>query len=77
MFEQLGNWFAYDLLELTINSQTGDAVQFFVMDTTKIFVMLVAIIYIMGLLRAFVSTERIREVVAGKPKWMGRSLAIS
>jgi hypothetical protein len=77
MFERLGDWVAYDLLGLTANSQVGSAVQFFVMDTVKIFVMLVIIIYVMGLLRAFVSTERIREIVAGKPKWMGRSLAIT
>lgn len=77
MFESLGNWVAYDLLGLEVASQLGGAVQFFVMDTVKIFVMLVVIIYLMGLLRAFVSTERVRAIVAGKPKWMGRSLAIS
>ncbi|PLA75236.1 hypothetical protein CYQ88_01325 [Hydrogenovibrio sp. SC-1] len=77
MFEQLANWIAYDLLQLSAESQTGSAVQFFVMDSVKIFVMLVVIIYVMGLLRAYVSTERIREIVTGKPKWMGRSLAIS
>ena len=77
LFDELGNWVAYELLGLSAQSQLGSAVQFFVMDTAKIFFLLVVIIYLMGLLRAFVSTEKIREVVAGNPKWMGRSLAIT
>lgn len=77
LFDELGSWFSYQLLGLSAESQLGSAVQFFVMDIAKIFFLLVVIIYFMGLLRAFVSTEKIREVVAGKPKWMGRSLAIT
>jgi len=76
MFETLGNLVAYDLLALDASSKLGPAVQFFVMDVAKIFVLLTVIIYLMGLLRAFVSTEKVRDVVAGKPKWLSRSLAI-
>ncbi len=77
MFEQTGNWVAFELLSLSVESQLGAAVQFFVMDTLKIFFLLVVIIYLMGLLRAFVSTERVRQLVAGRPKWQARSLAIT
>ncbi|WP_198525658.1 permease [Thiomicrorhabdus sp. Kp2] len=77
IFTVLGDWFSYQLLGLSPDSQLGSAVQFFVMDTTKIFFLLVVVIYLMGMLRAFVSTERIRQIVAGKPKWVGRSLAIT
>ncbi|MDH3354757.1 MAG: permease, partial [Chromatiales bacterium] len=38
--------------------------------------MLLLIIYIMGLLRAMLSPERVREYVRGKPKWLARTLAI-
>ncbi len=77
MFEQLGNWVAYDVLRLSVQQGMGAAVQFFVMDVTKIFIMLVIIIYLMGLLRAYVSTERVRQIVMGRPKWQARSLAIT
>lgn len=76
-FELLGNWVAFTLLGLIPDSQTGSAVQFFVMDVAKIFALLVVIIYLMGLLRAYVSTERVRQLVAGRPKWQARSLAIT
>ncbi|MEA3404715.1 MAG: permease [Pseudomonadota bacterium] len=76
MFEFLGNLVAFKLLGLDADSHLGSAVQFFVMDVAKIFVLLAVIIYVMGLLRAFVSTEKVRDAVAGKPKWLSRSLAI-
>jgi len=76
MFDALGNVIAYSLFGLSPDSHLGQAVQFFVMDITKIFVLLIVIIYVMGLLRAMLSPERVREYVRGKPRWLARTLAI-
>ena len=76
MFEVLANLIVYGLLELRPGSDLADALHFFVMDTAKIFALLVIIIYTMGLLRALLSPERVREYVRGKPKWLARTLAI-
>ncbi len=76
MFVELGDLLAYGLLGLDSSSRMGQTVQFFIMDVSKIFFLLVAVIYIMGLLRAMLSAERVREYVRGKPKWLARSLAI-
>ncbi|MGB5198552.1 MAG: permease [Sedimenticolaceae bacterium] len=77
MFEQLGNLVTFDLLGLSSDSASGAAVQFFVMDVTKIFVLLVIVIYTMGLLRALLSPERVREFVRGRPDWQARGFAVS
>ncbi len=76
MFESLGNLIAYQWLGLSPDSPAGAAVQFFVMDVTKIFVLLVLVIYVMGLLRALLSPEKVRDFVRGRPKWLARTLAI-
>lgn len=76
MFEQLGNLIAYQLLGLDPTTHLGAAVQFFIMDITKILLMLVLIIYIMGWLRALLTAEKVRAYVRGKPKWLARILAI-
>ena len=76
MFEQLGNTVAFDLLALSPDSQLGAAIQFFVMDVTKILVLLTVIIYLMGLLRAYISPERVRKIIQGKPKWVARVMAV-
>ncbi|NEV64606.1 permease [Thiorhodococcus minor] len=77
MFERLGNLVAYVLLGLKPGSAAGDAVQFFVMDVAKIFVLLVAVIYVMGLLRAMLSPERVRAFVRGRPDWQARGMAVT
>jgi len=76
MFDVLANLVVYALLGLRPGSALADALHFFVMDTAKIFALLVIIIYVMGLLRALLSPERVREYVRGKPKWLARTLAI-
>lgn len=76
MFVELGDLIAYGLLGLDSTGKLGQSVQFFIMDVTKIFFLLVVVIYVMGLLRAMLSAERVREYVRGKPKWLARSLAI-
>ena len=77
MFESLASLIVYRYLGLSADSQAGSALHFFVMDTAKIFVMLILIIYIMGLLRAYLSPEKVREYVQGKPKWLARTSAVT
>lgn len=76
MFEELANILVYQWLGVDSTSHLGMALHFFVMDTTKIFFMLVVIIYLMGLLRAMLSPEKVREYVRGKPAWLARGSAV-
>ena len=77
MFESLASLLVYQGLGLDPASQLGAALHFFVMDVTKIFVLLTVIIYIMGLLRAFLSPERVREYVRNRPDWQARGMAVT
>ncbi|OIO58792.1 MAG: hypothetical protein AUJ55_04590 [Proteobacteria bacterium CG1_02_64_396] len=65
-----------DLAGLTAGSPTAEAAIFFIQDTSKIFVMLVVVIYLMGLVRALISPERVRQLVRGRSKESARGLAI-
>jgi uncharacterized membrane protein YraQ (UPF0718 family) len=47
------------------------------MDVTKIFALLAIVIYLMGLLRALLSPERMREFVRGRPDWQARGFAVT
>jgi uncharacterized membrane protein YraQ (UPF0718 family) len=77
VFDAFSNFLAFGLLGLDPASRAGAAAQFFIMDVAKIFVLLVAVIYVMGLLRAVVAPERVRAFVRGRPDWQARSLAVS
>jgi hypothetical protein len=77
VFDQLATWVVYTVLQLEHHSPTADALHFFVMDLTKIFALLLGIIYAMGMLRAALSPARLRAYVQGKPQWLSRLLAIT
>lgn len=76
MFDTLASLIVYQWMGLAPDSPTGAALHFFVMDTVKIFVMLVIIIYVMGLLRALLSPEKVRDYVRDRPRWLARTTAV-
>ena len=77
MCEVFADAVVYGLMGLDPSGSVGAALQFFIMDVTKIFALLVTVIYIMGLLRAFLSPEKIREFVRGRPDWQARGMAVT
>jgi hypothetical protein len=75
MFEALADWLIYDLAGLR-DSAFGAAAHFFVMDVTKILVLLTLVIYVMGLLRALLSPERVREFIRRRSNVGARAMAV-
>ena len=71
VFTQFADWLAYDLLSLSPDSKFGDAVHFFIEDISKIYVLLVVMIYFIALLRASLNVEQVRNYLAGKNKGVG------
>ncbi|BAS68363.1 permease [Bathymodiolus septemdierum thioautotrophic gill symbiont] len=76
MFDLLANYLVYDLAGVSPDGKLGESVHFFVMDISKIFFMLVLIIYVMGLFRSFVSPEKVRNYVRGRSKFVARIFSI-
>ena len=76
MFDLFADWILFEIIGLSVEASYADSLHFFVMDITKIFFMLILVIYLMGLFRSFVSTERVRDYVRGKSDFVARSLAI-
>jgi uncharacterized membrane protein YraQ (UPF0718 family) len=77
VFESLADLVTFQLLGLEPGSRGGAALHFFVMDVAKLFTLLVIIIYLMGLVRAMLSPERLRELVRDRPDWQARGLAVT
>ncbi|MGA7948625.1 MAG: permease [Thiobacillaceae bacterium] len=76
MFDTLANLLVYRLIGLIPNSPLGAAVHFFFMDVTKILVLLTLVIYAMGLLRAFLKPERVRDFVGNRGNLQSRFMAV-
>jgi uncharacterized protein len=69
------DWILGDVAGLDLSSRWGEAVRFFLYDTTKIAVLLVGIVFAVGLLRSYMSVERTRALLAGRREGVGNAAA--
>lgn len=70
IFTQLADLIVYTLLKLPLDHPWAGALHFFIEDVTKIFFLLIIMIYLIGLLRAALNTERIRVFLQGKNRFL-------
>ena len=77
VFTALATWLVVDIFGLSRQTKLGDALHFFIEDTTKIFFLLLVMIYVIALIRASMNVERVRDYLAGKHKGVGYILGSS
>lgn len=78
MFDWLVNLtsiLVFDILGLVKGSHLGEALNFFIYDTIKIFILLITIIYMVTLLRSYFPIEKARDYLSGKHKIVGHIMA--
>lgn len=71
IFTDIADWLAYEVFDLAPGSQLGGAVHFFIEDTTKIFFLLVVMIYFIALIRASLNIEQVRDYLVKKNRVIG------
>ena len=71
IFSEFASWIVYQLLGVAAETKLGDALHFFVEDTSKIFVLLVVMIYLIALIRASLNVEWVRDYLAAKHRGIG------
>ncbi len=68
--QNLADWLIYSVFNIAKGSKLGDALNFFVFDTIKIFVLLFFITILMGIINSYFPIEKVRDVLQ-KRKWYG------
>lgn len=76
IFTALADLVAFDWLGLRPGTGSGEAVHFFVEDVTKIFFLLVSIIFVIGLFRSMLTPERVRGYFRGRSRGASYGLAV-
>lgn len=71
LFTDFATWLSYSIVWLSPDTKLGDAVHFFIEDVSKIFVLLVVMIYVIALLRASLNVESVRDYLAKKNRGIG------
>ncbi len=69
------NWLIFDVAGLKQGSRLGESVHFFFYDVTKIALLLAGVIYVVTILRSFMSVERTRALLGGRRQGVGNVAA--
>ena len=64
------DWLIYSVFSLTHGSKIGEALNFFVFDTIKIFILLGFITILMGIINSYFPIDKVRNFLT-KRKWYG------
>src|SRR3990172_1838294 len=62
---QMSGWLAR-LVPLDAESHSGKAVSFFIYETPKVLLLLLLIVFVVGVVRSFITPDRTRRMLAGR-----------
>ncbi len=75
MLKDFADYITYVLLKLAPASHAGDALNFFIYDTIKIFLLLSTIVFVVAVIRAYFPPEKTRKILTHKKEIIGNILA--
>ena len=71
----LADWLTYFAFSITPKTLLADAVNFFIYDTIKIFILISVIIFCVSIIRSYLPPEKIRAILSRKNKYTGNVIA--
>lgn len=75
MLKRLADYITFDLIGLTPGTHSGEALDFFLYDTTKIFLLLSTIIFVVAIIRSSFPPEKTKRILSHKREFVGNVLA--
>lgn len=71
----LADWLTYTVFGIAPKTLLAGAVNFFIFDTVKIFILLSVIIFVVSIIRSYLPPEKIRTILSRKNKYSGNVIA--
>lgn len=71
----LADWLTYSVFGIAQKTLLGGAVDFFIFDSIKIFILLSVIIFAVSIIRSYLPPEKIRNILSHDRKYVGHILA--
>ncbi len=75
MIKQFADYLTFSLLGLLPDSRGGEALNFFIYDTIKIFLLLCTIIFVVAIIRSSFPPERTKRILSHKREYVGNVIA--
>jgi len=77
IFDWLADTLIYGWAGLSSETHLGQSLHFFVLDVTKILVLTAVVMFVVSFLRHKLNSEKIRDYLENKPKWLAYLLAVA
>ncbi len=68
--QSFADWLVYTVFGIAEQTKLGDALNFFVYDTIKIFILLAGVTFLMGILNSYFPIDKVRNFLTRR-KWFG------
>ncbi|VVB65595.1 putative permease [Candidatus Gugararchaeum adminiculabundum] len=75
ILEEFADWVTYSILGLAKGSQLGNAANFFVYDSIKVAVLLAIVVFLVGVVRTFVTPQKVKQWLGGRREGVGNIFA--
>jgi uncharacterized membrane protein YraQ (UPF0718 family) len=75
MLKAFAHYLVYDLFGMVQGTRLSDALEFFIYDAIKIFLLLSVIIFIVSIIRSYFPPERTKHILSHKREFIGNILA--
>ena len=75
MIKQFADYVTFILMGLKPGSHGGEALNFFIYDTIKIFLLLCSIIFVVAIIRSSFPPERTKQILSHKREYVGNVMA--
>ena len=75
MLKGFADYLAFNLFGLVPGSRSGEALDFFIYDTLKIFLLLTTIIFVVAIIRSSFPPEKTKQLLSRKKEYVGNVLA--
>ncbi|MCL7752999.1 permease [Polaribacter sp. Z022] len=62
--QNIADWFVYDVLNLEKGQHLAEALNFFIYDTTKILILLLVVIFLMGIVNSYFPIDKVKNFLS-------------
>jgi len=69
------DWLTYNVLGIGRNTSLASALNFFIYDSIKVTLLLLVIVFIVGVIRTYITSEKVKKIVGKKKEGIGNILA--
>ncbi|MCX6768144.1 MAG: permease [Candidatus Micrarchaeota archaeon] len=74
MLEDFAGWIVYGLLSMP-HDGAAEVINYFIYDTLKVFILLAVMVFLVSIIRTFVTPEKVRKWLGGRREGAGNVLA--